>query len=175
MSVETPVRRWAVVLHVLTIVAIVVLCVALAYGILFAVLPDTLRAAAGLGKAPLSTGHHAAVAVAGALPSFAILYVLARMRALFALYARGEMLTVACADQILRTGAGLLAALALDIVSRPLQVALASLANPPGDRVLAVSLAGADLGQVLAGGLMIVIGLTLRDAARIAEENRGFV
>ena len=71
--------------------------------------------------------------------------------------------------------AGLLAALALDIVSRPLQVALASLANPPGDRVLAVSLAGADLGQVLAGGLMIVIGLTLRDAARIAEENRGFV
>ena len=52
---------------------------------------------------------------------------------------------------------------------------LASLANPPGERVLTISLEGADLGQVLAGGLMVVIGWAMREAAVVAEENRGFI
>ncbi|MCR8724258.1 DUF2975 domain-containing protein [Frigidibacter sp. ROC022] len=169
-------RRWAAVLRVLTIVAMVILVLALVYGILFAVLPDGLRRAARLvPETSLSGPHRAAVALVGAVPGFAMLYVLGRMADLFGLYAGGEALSPACARNIQRIGVGLLAAVALELVARPAQIALVSLANPPGQRVLSISFEGADLGQILAAGLLITIGWTQREAARIARENEGFV
>jgi len=176
MHPNASVRRWATVLRVLAILAIVLLCVAVVAGVALADLPGTLRSAAGLGaEADLSPLHRAAVAALGAIPALAMIYVLREMARLFGRYAAGETLTQPCAGHILRIGAGLLAAVALEVISRPLQILAASLANPPGDRVLAISLEGADMGQVLAGGLMVVIGWTMREAAKVAEENRGFV
>ena len=176
MTPNPSVRRWASVLRVLSILAMVVLSLAIAAGIALIDLSAELRAAAGIedGRA-LAPMHRAAVGAIGVIPGLAMLYVLREMARLFGRYAAGETLTQPCAGHILRIGAGLLAAVALEVISRPLQILAASLANPPGERVLAVSLEGADLGQVLAGGLMVVIGWTMREAARVAEENRGFV
>ncbi|SIO15331.1 DUF2975 domain-containing protein [Vannielia litorea] len=174
---NTPsVRRWAAALRILTILAMVVLVAALVFGIALAGLPDELRRAAALAPdTALAPLHRAAVAASGAIPSLALLYVLSQMARLFGRYAGGETLSHHCAGHIRRIGAGLLVAVALDLVARPLQVLLASLANPPGERVLSLSLGTADLGQVLAGGLMVVIGWAMGEAALVAEENRGFV
>ena len=176
MSAEKPMRRWALVLRSLAIVAIVVLCVAQGLAIFVTEVPQALRDAAGIApEVTLLPGHRMGVALLGALPMLALLYVLVQMVQLFQRYAEGETLTEACARHILHIGAGLLAAVALEMVCHPLQIMLASFANPPGARVLAITVEGGDLGQVLAGGLMIVIGWTMQDAARLAEENRGFV
>ncbi|MDO6729672.1 DUF2975 domain-containing protein [Marinovum sp. 2_MG-2023] len=169
-------RRWAGGLHVLAILAMVLLAVVVALGLFLVELSDELRLAAGLDPALVLDGSRGFwVRLAGIIPLAALFYVLFQMAALFRRYAAGEFLTDRCADHILRIGVGLLVAVVLDMLCRPLQILLASLANPPGQRVLALSLEGADLGQVLAGGLMIVIGWTMHDAARAAEENRGFV
>ncbi|WP_213546514.1 DUF2975 domain-containing protein [Vannielia litorea] len=153
-----------------------ILAVALVAGIAFSDLPEEMRRAAGIApERALAPLHRAGVAALGALPALAMLYLLREMARLFGRYAAGETLTEACARHILRIGAGLLVAVALELVTRPLQIMLASLANPPGERVLTISLEGADLGQVLAGGLMVVIGWAMREAAVVAEENRGFI
>lgn len=176
MSSNSPLRRWAVLLRSLTIVAIVILCVVQSIGIFLADLPVALREAAGLApEVTLLPGHRVRVALLGALPTLALLYVLGQMVGLFQRYAGGETLTDDCARHILHIGGGLLVAVALEMVCHPLQIMAASFANPPGERVLAITVEGGDLGQVLAGGLMIVIGWTVREAARVAEENRSFV
>ncbi|QDC08286.1 hypothetical protein FHY55_03080 [Oceanicola sp. D3] len=176
MSNTLSVSRWAAVLRVLTFIAMGILIAALVFAIVWAALPAELRRAAGIEPGvELSPLHRASVAALGALPSLALLYVLREMARLFGRYAQGETLTHHCAAHILRIGTGLLVAVALELLARPLQTTLASLANPPGERVLAISLEGADLGQVLAGGLMVVIGWAMREAAVVAEENRGFI
>ncbi|MCA0203774.1 DUF2975 domain-containing protein [Pararhodobacter sp.] len=176
MTDTAPVRRWAATLRVLTWVAMAILATALLAGIAFLDLPEALRRAAGIAPDHrLDPLHRAGVAALGALPSLAMLYGLHQMALLLGRYAGGETLTQACARHIQRIGAALLVAVALELVSRPLQIMLASLANPPGERVLALSLEGADLGQVLAGGLMVMIGWAMHEAAEMAEENRGFI
>ncbi|MDF0601098.1 DUF2975 domain-containing protein [Psychromarinibacter sp. C21-152] len=169
-------RRWAVPLQVGAILAMVALSLAVGLGIAFADLPDDLRRAAGLGDGvQLDTSRRVAVGALGALPALAMIYVLGQMAALFALYAAGEALSVRCARRLLNIGAGLFAGVVLELVARPAQILLASLANPPGQQVLSLGVEGADLGQILAAGLLVTVGWTMREAARIAEENRGFV
>lgn len=170
----SPIRRWAVALRVLVVIAMVVIALAVVFGAAFAEVPTELAAAAGLSEPPARITIVAA-ALIGAIPTLAILYVLGQMFGLFGLYAAGETLTPLCARHISRIGSGLLVSALLEIVTRPAQIVLLSLANPPGERVLAVSLQGADLGLVLAGGLLVTIGWAMGDAVRAAEENRSFV
>lgn len=176
MPASPIVRRWATVLNVLALVAFGILILALGLGALFADLPSDLRAAAGIPEdTDLSPLRRIAVAAISALPTLAMLYVLWQMHGLFTRYAKGETLSAACAGHIGRIGVGLLASAVLEVITRPAAIAVASLVNPPGSRVLAISLTSPDLALVLAGGLMLCIGWVMRDAARIAEDNAGFV
>ena len=176
MPASAGIRKWAFVLNILSIVAMVVLAVSVGMGILFADLPADLRISAGLAPETDPTrGLRLAIGLLGAFPVVAILYVLAQMSGLFQRYSQGETLTLACAAHIQRIGAGVIASAAFEVLVRPAQIALASLANPPGSRVLALSLESADFGLVLTGGLLLTIGWVMADAARIAQENREFV
>lgn len=109
------------------------------------------------------------------LPQAVPLYVLWQLEILFGLYRRGETLTRAPALRIRRIGLGVAALAPLSVLIRPVAGLLLTLANPPGERQLSVGLSSSDIGLVLAGGLLVVIGWIMGEAARIAEENRGFV
>ncbi|WP_316647130.1 DUF2975 domain-containing protein [Ovoidimarina sediminis] len=117
----------------------------------------------------------AAGIAAGLLPALAVAYVLWQMRGLFDFYRRGASLGHGAARQIRRIGAGLLATAALALAARTLQALALTAANPPGERILAFHIASSDVGFLLSGGLMLVIGAVMADAARIAEDNAGFV
>ena len=102
-------------------------------------------------------------------------YVLWQVRALFGGYACGDILTVESAGHITRAARGLLTLAALGVLTQPLQVLILTLGNAPGQRQISLALSDAEIGTVLAGGVLWVVGWALAEAARIAEENREFV
>jgi len=176
MEVTPSVRSWAQVLKVLTILAMVGLALALAFGIVFGDVPREILEAARLDDASGITGtRRAVIAMIGAVPALALFYSLFQMVQLFTHYAQGDVISRACARRIQNIGFGVIAAMALDVMSRPAQGLVATLVNPPGARSLALTIQGVDLGQILAGGLLITIGWAMYEAARIAEENESFV
>ena len=56
-----------------------------------------------------------------------------------------------------------------------IQVLILTISNAPGERAISLSLSLAEFGFVIAGGLLVVIGRALVDAAKAVEETRGFV
>ncbi len=60
----------------------------------------------------------------------------------------------------------------------PLSVALTvglTLANPPGERMLAITSSIRDYFALIVGGVLFAAASVMREAARIADENAGFV
>lgn len=111
-----------------------------------------------------------------ALPQVLIgLVLLWQLWALFGEYLRGAVFS-ARALRCLNRCAWLLLALSL---AQPLSQALMSVAiswdNPPGQRVLMVTLTSNDYALVLGALVFIAIARVMTEAARLAEENEGFV
>lgn len=176
MTASPPIRRWAQVLNILSILAIVIVVLVIGAAVLLGQVSQDIRVAARIApEIELSHLMGSGLALLGALPAAAMVYVLAQMGALFRCYCAGETLTPRCARHIRRIGGGILVMAALGAVVRPVQILLASLGNPPGDRVLAIGFGSMDLAAVLAGGLLLTIGWAMADAVRAAQENAEIV
>ena len=128
-------------------------------------------------QATVAPGAAAALAIAvlGLLPLAAMLWALAEMRALFGRYRRGEVLSAACAAHFDRIGLALAALVPLGVVAHTAQVLVATWSNPPGQRMLALSLGSDQAGLLLAAVFLMMIGRIMRRASRIAAENAAFV
>ncbi len=125
----------------------------------------------GLPVSHLQATLVAAVAVVSVFP---LVGAFMAMRRLFSRYRRGEILTDACADDIRLTGQALILVAASTVVVPALQLLILSW-NSPGGRLLSFGIDGSALGFLLSGAMLTVIGWVMGEAARAAEENRGFV
>ncbi len=123
----------------------------------------------------IGTGTLVSVRVLEMVEIAIIAYVLWQMRELFGFYKAGETLSARCAAQILRIGQGLVTLGVYGILSNTVIVLVLTLGNPPGSRTLSISFTDGDVGVMMAGGLMVVIGWVMREAVTAAEENRSFV
>lgn len=103
------------------------------------------------------------------------LLLLAEMRRLFRGYAKGEVLTAQSAIHIRRIGQCLVGLAGLGVIIPTLQGIALTADNPTGSRVLAIALTSDTIGFALAGGLLVVIGWAMAEAARAAEENASFI
>lgn len=90
-------------------------------------------------------------------------------------YRSGETLSPACALALRRIGQGLLALAAFGFVSNTVNVLVLTALNPPGQRTLSVSFGDAEIGLVLGGAVVILVGWVMGQAAEVAQENRSFV
>ncbi|MCY4335661.1 MAG: DUF2975 domain-containing protein [Litoreibacter sp.] len=124
---------------------------------------------------PPETGIVYAVLLLGCLALAAQLYLLWHMRALFVLYARGEILTNICAYRISRIGAGLLLLPLAGLIYQAGSTVLLTLGNPVGERALAISFSATGFAVCLGGALLLFIGIVMQEASRQAEENRAFI
>ncbi|MEJ6404109.1 hypothetical protein [Yoonia sp. 2307UL14-13] len=125
---------------------------------------------------PDVTRTQLAISLILGLISLAILmFTLDAMRKLFVAYHDGEVLTDHCARLIQRIGQGFLTLAATSFVIRPIQTVLLTFANPPGQRILAIGVNNEMIFFALSGGLIIVIGWAMGEAADAAAENRSFV
>ena len=72
-------------------------------------------------------------------------------------------------------GAGGWVAAVLAIVSRTVAVLAATLSNPPGERMLTIGFGTPDMMGLTTGAAFLAMGLVMREAVRLADDNAGFV
>jgi hypothetical protein len=123
----------------------------------------------------LTAFTHAALIAVLAVPLGVALAVLWTTRQLFTGFARGEVFTAETGRRLRRIGALLLVLQVVKIVVGSLGTLIATLPNPPGARHLSIGLSSDHLIVALVGGLLIAVGWAMAEAARLADENRGFV
>lgn len=111
----------------------------------------------------------------GAISVVLVLLALWHMRILFSLYAMGDVLGLPAARAIRRIGLSLLALAVAGVVGNTLIILALTSGNPAGERALAIGFSNDDIFLFFASGLLIVIGWAMAEAARIADENRGFI
>lgn len=120
--------------------------------------------------------HRSLLAFAlGAISLAPMLFCLAQIRALFALYSAGQILTEPCAKRIGRTGAGLASLALIQTALVPVQSVILTADDPSGRPSLIIAISSETMWLLLCGLLLAVIGRIMAEAARLAEENAGFV
>jgi hypothetical protein len=124
---------------------------------------------------PIDAAGRAVIGAIIALPVGVMAWGLWHVRALFAEFAAGRVFTAAAARHLQLFGASVLAQAPLGpLITVALTVAL-TLGNPPGQRMLAVAFSLHDYFALIVGGVLFAAATVMREAARIAEENAGFV
>ena len=145
------------------------------------VIPDWARNAllARLGQTgaalPLNPATQAIAGAIAAIPIAVMLWGLWHVRRLFAEFAAGRVFTAAAARHLQIFGATVLAQAPLGPLTALALTVGMTLANPPGERMLAIAFSINDYFALIVGGVLFAAASVMREAARIAEENAGFV
>lgn len=123
----------------------------------------------------LGTTERAIGCAISAVPLAILGYGLFQVHLIFRDFGRGEIISEALSRRLERFGgAVMLQALLSPLAAAALSVTL-TVGNPEGERLLAVTFSSYDVVAILVGLLLIGIGTVLREAARIARENAGFI
>ena len=131
----------------------------------FPALPDGIK---------ISVAQGVIMAVIGVVSVWPMMAALLAMRDLFARYRRGEILTDACASDILRIGRALVLVATTTVVVPMLQLLVLSWGSKQG-RILSIGINDSTLGFLVSGCLLYTIGWVMREAARAAAENAEFI
>lgn len=186
--------RWMRGLLIAAAVLLVTALVAMWFFTSEAVLARGIYSFLGVTAAPASEGVHIGLASPASVPrlqlgpgyrvlGFALFGVLAGLAlrgiahayAMFADFGRGDVLTVASARRL--RGIALLVTVfsaAVPVLKTVLVLAL-TLANGPGGRHMLIDIDVSDILLALLGGLLFSLAWAMEEAARVAEENRGFI
>ena len=111
----------------------------------------------------------AAVAIAPMIAMFAI------MARLFTGFAQGHVFTGESATSIRQIGGLLIVGAVLGVCVGAIRSILVTITNPEGQRSLAISFGSEEIILIVLGGLLLVIGQAMAEAARIDAENRSFI
>jgi hypothetical protein len=110
------------------------------------------------------------------LPASAVLvFSLWQLWCLFGEYGRGRALERPALARLRRFAWGLLGLTALRPVTGAALSAVLTLHNPPGQRLLRLSLGSDDYLALLLAAVLLAIAQVMHQAVELAEENRGFV
>jgi hypothetical protein len=144
-------------------------------------IPDWTRNAllARLGQTgaalPLTPGTQVIAGAIAAVPIAVMLWGLWHARALFAEFSAGRVFTESAARHLQMFGASVLAQAPLGPLTALAFSVGMTLANPPGERMLAIAFSINDYFALIVGGVLFAAASVMREAARIAEENASFV
>jgi hypothetical protein len=128
-------------------------------GIALPLTPTTTLAAAGVMAVPLGV----------------MLYGLWAVRGLFREFARGDVFGAAACRKLEVFGLTVLAQAPLGPLTATALALVTSLANPPGQRLLVLTLSINDYFALIVGGVLVAVARVMREAARLADENASFV
>jgi Protein of unknown function (DUF2975) len=124
---------------------------------------------------PVTAPARLAAAVVVAVPVAVMLYGLFAVRALFREFAQGRVFTMRAAHHLQVFAATVLAQAPLGpLTSAGLSFAV-SMAQETGPRMFAIAFSLHDYYALIVGGALFAIASVMREAARLADENAGFV
>jgi hypothetical protein len=144
-------------------------------------IPDWTRnvALAKLGQVgialPITPLGQAVAGIALAIPVGVMIYGLLAARRMFGEFACGEILTERAARHLQTFAATVLAQAPLGPLTAAGFSAALSLGNPPGQRAFTIAFSINDYFALIVGGVLFAAATVVREAAHLADENRGFV
>lgn len=121
---------------------------------------------------PLMMGAAGAVAM---VPIALLVAMLVELGWLFRLFASGSVFDSAVPRRLGHVGWLAFSSCAATIVGKTLVTLLMTSANPPGHRMLTISIDSQALAALVLGFLFFVFSLVMQEALGLAEENRSFV
>jgi hypothetical protein len=110
-----------------------------------------------------------------AIPIGVMIYGLLAVRRMFGEFARGEVFTERAARHLRTFAATVLAQAPLGPLAAAGFSAALSLGDPPGLRGITIAFSIDDYFVLIVGGVLFAAATVMREAARLAEENRSFV
>lgn len=126
-------------------------------------------------KLPLGPSQVIAAAAIMVVPIGVMVWGLWHVRALFRDFAAGRAFTVGAARRLQRFGVAVLVQAPLGPLTATALAMALSLANPPGQRLLVLTLSINDYLALIVGGVLVAVAAVMREAARLADENAGFI
>lgn len=126
-------------------------------------------------KLPLTATEHVMAGLIVAVPIGVVIWGLWHVRAMFREFAEGHVFTVSVAHHLQRFGAAALAQALLGPLTATALALVLSLGNPPGQRYLVIAFSINDYLALIVGGVLVAVAAAMREAARLADENAGFV
>lgn len=131
----------------------------------------------GLHSVPVSLDAATRIAAFGAsmIPMGVLLYLLRQAYVLFDAFRVGNVFTPEAPVRLRRIGCSILVLALLRPLTSMMLGLILTAANPPGQRILALSISIDDYMIAALGGLVLAIGHVMTEAARIADDNRGIV
>ena len=109
------------------------------------------------------------------IPAAVMMYGLLQMRALFKQYQRGQIFTGQALLRLRKFAWTLLLSSALKPLIGAVLSVLLSLSNPPGQRMLVLTLSSNDIAMLFISGVFIVIAWIMAEGVRLADDNAQIV
>jgi hypothetical protein len=136
-------------------------------------------ALAKLGQAgaalPITPLGQAVAGIVLAIPVGVMIYGLFAARRMFGEFACGEIFSERAARHLQTFAATVLAQAPLGPLTAAGFSAALSLGNPPGQRAITIAFSVNDYFALIVGGVLFAAATVMREAARLADENKGFV
>jgi hypothetical protein len=177
-SASTPrLRRIASGMSAATVVLAILLVAAAIYlAVDTAAFGEALREGGVAGSIASLTPALRTLALALGLPSLAlILWTLWNAFWLFRAYRAGEVVSLEIGRRIRRIGGTLVAFPFVSTAASVLTSIVVSWNNPEGQRQLVLSIGSDAIVMVVTGAMLMMVGWSMVEASRIADENRQFV
>lgn len=163
---------WLASIGIILVIVLTILALALSDWTRNLLLARLGQAGAGL---PLNPGARLMAGAIVAVPVGVMTFGLWHVRALFREFAAGQVFTQSAARHLQIFGATVLAQAPLGpLTSAALSIGL-TIANPPGERMMAISVSIHDYFALIVGGVLFAAATVMREAAHLADENKGFV
>lgn len=173
------IQRFSSILHTLLTLLLPGLPLLLALG--WALVPDANVGASfgifmGVGEGEeLTLLDRFAGFIASLVPLSLILYGVWNLRALFGLYARGEILGTENASRLRALAMTLILWLPAQFVGDAVVSLALSIDNPPGERFIALNLSSHDFAITMIGAIALVISWVMVEAARAADDSASII
>ena len=136
-------------------------------------------ALAKLGEAgaalPITPSGQFAAGIVLAIPVGVMIYGLLAVRRMFWEFATGAVFTESAAHHLRTFAATVLAQAPLGPLTALGLSAALSLGNPPGQRAMAIAFSTNDYFALIVGGVLFAAATIMREAARLADENKSFI
>ena len=124
---------------------------------------------------PLSAWQYGALAAVALCSTLPLLFALWKLQKMFLLFAAGEVFSAMATRHLFSAAKAMVIWGMLAIFSTTLAVLILTANAPAGAHVLVVNISSAELAGILGGMIFAVMSWIMQEAARLSEENAGFI